>query len=62
MKLCHSDGGAMSHQEVRIAGKKQGDKPFIGKESFPCVLYTMLEEVESHGLAHIVSWQPHGRW
>ena len=29
--------------------------------TFPLKLYHMLEQVESDGHAHIVSWQPHGR-
>jgi len=28
---------------------------------FPLKLHEMLHKVESHGLEHIVSWQPHGR-
>lgn len=53
----------MSDPETHSARAKQGgDRPFISKDSFPCVLHTMLDEVEKHGLANIVSWQPHGRW
>jgi HSF-type DNA-binding len=29
--------------------------------NFPVKLYFMLNELESDGLSHIVSWQPHGR-
>lgn len=29
--------------------------------SFPTKLHNVLEQVEADGLAHIVSWQPHGR-
>ncbi len=28
---------------------------------FPVKLHTMLEQIEKDGLAHVVSWQPHGR-
>ncbi len=31
------------------------------KTPFPLRLHTMLDAVESEGLANIVSWQPHGR-
>jgi hypothetical protein len=29
--------------------------------SFPLKLHTVLDQVEADGLAHIISWQPHGR-
>ena len=29
--------------------------------TFPVKLHYMLSEIEADGLAHIVSWQPHGR-
>lgn len=29
--------------------------------SFPMKLHQMLEQIEKDGLAHIISWQPHGR-
>ena len=29
--------------------------------NFPVKLHFMLNELESDGLSHIVSWQPHGR-
>lgn len=42
---------------------KPMNQQLIGtRESFPCVLFAMLEEVDSKGDSHIVSWQPHGRW
>jgi hypothetical protein len=28
---------------------------------FPVKLHSVLDQVEADGLAHIVSWQPHGR-
>ena len=31
------------------------------KEQFPAKLYEMLEAVDDLGLAHTVSWLPHGR-
>jgi len=30
-------------------------------QSFPMKLHFMLNDIEQDGLAHIVSWQPHGR-
>jgi hypothetical protein len=29
--------------------------------SFPVKLYEMIQKIETDGLAHVVSWQPHGR-
>jgi hypothetical protein len=29
--------------------------------SFPLRLHEMLDQIESDGLAHVISWQPHGR-
>jgi hypothetical protein len=29
--------------------------------AFPITLHNMLDELETEGLAHIASWQPHGR-
>lgn len=31
------------------------------EDNFPSKLHFMLSELESDGLSHIVSWQPHGR-
>lgn len=33
----------------------------ISDDSFPMKLHRILDEVEKEGLAHIISWQPHGR-
>jgi hypothetical protein len=29
--------------------------------SFPLKLYNMIQKIEADGLAHVISWQPHGR-
>lgn len=31
------------------------------EQNFPVKLHYLLEDMESDGLGHIVSWQPHGR-
>lgn len=53
--LAHETNGF----DFEVAGSSQGD---VAAESFPCKLHLMLDDVERQGLAHIVSWQPHGRW
>ncbi len=40
----------------------RGDqKSIISNDSFPMKLHHILDEVQREGLAHIISWQPHGR-
>lgn len=41
--------------------EQQGQRSTL-HDSFPYKLHAMLDDVETHGLSHIVSWQPHGRW
>lgn len=41
--------------------KRSGHKPIVSNDSFPMKLHRILDEVEKEGLAHIISWQPHGR-
>lgn len=33
----------------------------VAVDTFPVKLHYMLSEIEKDGLAHIISWQPHGR-
>jgi len=32
-----------------------------GRQTFPSILYNVLQIAESKGISHIISWQPHGR-
>jgi hypothetical protein len=46
---------------MEIHNEQQGQR-CLAQDSFPYKLHTMLDDVETHGLSHIVSWQPHGKW
>jgi hypothetical protein len=37
------------------------EEPNYGEDNFPVKLHFMLSELETDGMADIVSWQPHGR-
>ena len=41
-------------------GASNGGEPRLGR-TFPLRLHHMLSQLEMDHLAHIVSWQPHGR-
>jgi hypothetical protein len=38
-----------------------GDELIHGEDNFPVKLHYMIKELETDGMADIVSWQPHGR-
>lgn len=41
--------------------RPQGLDPTQSNCGFPSQLFALLEQVEDDGMAHVVSWQPHGR-
>lgn len=50
------------HDLLNEADSESSDnKSILWNDSFPMKLHRILDEVEKEGLAHIVSWQPHGR-
>jgi hypothetical protein len=48
--------------QVDAFDRIENGSAFIAIAIFPAVLHSMLDEVEGKGYAHIVSWQPYGRW
>ena len=51
-----------SHDAVEGAEANHGERRKGGVSiPFPVKLHSVLDQVEADGLAHIISWQPHGR-
>jgi hypothetical protein len=44
-----------------LAQAKNSGSAGTSEQNFPVKLHYMLSDMEADGLAHIVSWQPHGR-
>jgi hypothetical protein len=53
--------GAKSSGRLRSWSNSSAAATQANKDQFPAKLYEVLESVEDLGLAHTVSWLPHGR-
>lgn len=53
----HANDDDQDVVEQPEAGRRRGGVSV----SFPTKLHSVLDQVEADGLAHVVSWQPHGR-
>jgi hypothetical protein len=49
-----------ANEAEKVVGSS-GDDLNHGEDNFPVKLHYMIKELETDGMAHIVSWQPHGR-
>lgn len=59
----HHDYHDHSHDSVvEIQAAAEGERRKGGVSiPFPVKLHSVLDQVEADGLAHVISWQPHGR-
>ena len=64
----HHDGLAIQHHYHDHAADPSIDPSLVKHKAkggvivpFPVKLHDMLQQIENDGLAHVVSWQPHGR-
>lgn len=53
-------GEATGHSTKATSGTTGGNGN-LSDQNFPVKLHFLLAELESVGLSHIASWQPHGR-
>lgn len=66
--LPHHDGLVVQHHYHDHAADPTVDPSLVKHKAkggvimpFPVKLHDMLDQIEADGLAHVVSWQPHGR-
>lgn len=48
-------------QQVEESSEEQRHRHRGGAVAFPIKLHEVLDQVEASGLAHVISWRPHGR-
>jgi hypothetical protein len=57
----YRDHANVSEQSLQSSGAVGGVAHAASDRNFPVKLHFMLNELDADGLAHLVSWQPHGR-
>jgi hypothetical protein len=57
-KTCNNSNSANNNNNNTV---NNNSSAVTNDQNFPVKLHYMLSDMEADGLAHIVSWQPHGR-